>query len=391
MALTPRRAIIGATALSALIALAYLPPSPEAREARGPRFDRRPRTTEFLAARRARMRLDSAASRYLLSRRRDSLLAVVRGRPGDIPFVRFSQDMPPSSREWFRDEVARRWSMLGRVSDAYAVGVSVIIDTAVEFTSFRRNRSVRRVSLDYYLPAALEGRACVTVVRLHRPTGEREGELTWGLRDETRAALFGPCALYAIFGAAGRALTEWIEGPGARFAVSFDSTVRVMPVLEGRDTTLDLSDWGSRRVYRSTELDLPACLAARTERCARILTGSSIRYLFPTAVQVLEGVDTYTYRFRSSDSYLLSDLLAEKGRTAFAEFWQSDEPLEQAFMNAFGEPLDEWAYRWFRSHAPAVPRGWHIPTRSVVVSVVLLVGLVVAGAAHATTRRVTDG
>ena len=391
MALTPRRATLGAVALSAFIALAYLPPS---LEPVGPKFiTRGPRTVERRAANSARSRLARAARQFLQSRHRDSLLAFLREPPPDTPFVRFSEDMSRPDRDWFLREVSQRWNLLGQMSGAYTVGISVIIDTAVEFASFERRRARWwRPSFYYYLPASLDDRACVTVVRLGRPTSEENGEFPWRLGDGERAALFGPCAFYAIFGKSGRTLAQWLDSPSGFIALSFDTAVSPVPVREERDRTLDLSNWvpGSWQQYRAHDLDIPACLVGRTDRCSYLVSGpaSPLRFVLPADVPVLEGVRTYAYAAGSYESFLLSDLLAEKGRDAFAVFWQSNEPLEQAFATAFGEPLGEFVHRWIQSYVLPLPRGWRLPASSIFISVVLLVGLVVAGAAHATTRRV---
>ncbi len=389
MALTPKRAAMGAVALCGLIAVAYLPPSPEPG---GPRFiDRRPRTVERRAANRARTRVEQAVRQLLQSRRRDSLLAQLREQSLETPFLHFSPDVSQPSREWFRREVSQRWSILGQTG-GYPVGVLVVMDTSAELGRLRE-RWWRRASLNYYMPASLDGHACVTVVRLREShASEENGEFQWHLRDGQRPALFGPCAFYAIFGEAGRTLSQWLDSPSGFYGSSFETTVRSVPVREGRDRTFELPGWspGSGPQHRAGYLDVPACLVGRTDRCSHLVSDPTgpIGSIPSSDVPVLEGVRTYRFGAGSDNSYPLSDLLAEKGREAFAVFWRSNEPLEQAFETAFGEPLGEFVHRWIKSRAPAPPRGWRIPASSVFVSVVLLVGLVVASAAHATTRHV---
>jgi len=42
----------------------------------------------------------------------------------------------------------------------------------------------------------------------------------------------------------------------------------------------------------------------------------------------------------------MGDLEAEFGTERFARFWTSDQPVDQAFLEAFGEPIEEWTMGW---------------------------------------------
>jgi hypothetical protein len=43
------------------------------------------------------------------------------------------------------------------------------------------------------------------------------------------------------------------------------------------------------------------------------------------------------------------------GRERFARFWRSSAPVDSAFLQAFGQPIDAWTARWARRFASDAP------------------------------------
>jgi hypothetical protein len=77
----------------------------------------------------------------------------------------------------------------------------------------------------------------------------------------------------------------------------------------------------------------------------------------------------------SQRSYFAA-MVAHYGRDQFERFWTSDAPLEDAFLAATGESIDDWTMRWTRADFGTPARGSKLRPVSVFLSLVIAAVLV---------------
>ena len=77
----------------------------------------------------------------------------------------------------------------------------------------------------------------------------------------------------------------------------------------------------------------------------------------------------------------MGDLEAEFGAERFARFWTSDQSVDEAFLGAFGEPMEEWTMRWAQGLMGFHKTGPSIDPLSILLTLVTVItcgGLAVA-------------
>lgn len=379
MALTGPRVLVLALLGASLIAIALLPPSPDWWEERHRRMADRPTRLDLInrTVRRAeiRMRLlelrDSAAP--LLARR--------TAQPAGIPRLVLSETIAPPHRR----ALAAAWDSitteLGPAAAGTGVGMRVLASNAPEATL-------------YLLPDATGGGGCVVVVELGR--WRRTAHLPRALR---RA--LGPCAYYHAFGPPGPHVRAWLERSAFHPAQETDwqgthrevESRRADPLVpDGRDLDRVIA-----AVWEGPYLETPAqtaCAAGRISACARVLDTPEGPYYRQRRWPELEAQGGFVRQgplapWRApGPGYFFADLVHDQGRERFARFWRSSLSVDSAFAATYGVPLDRYVSDWLRGDR-AIRLGSSIRASSVLLSLVLVVLVVGAGAVFATRRQVS--
>ena len=83
--------------------------------------------------------------------------------------------------------------------------------------------------------------------------------------------------------------------------------------------------------------------------------------------------------------YALSDLVVEFGTDRFAAFWTSEQPVPEAFTDAFGLSLSEWLQKWAVNQFGPIRNGPGVPAPSYVLGIFLSV--VFVGGSMVVVRR----
>jgi hypothetical protein len=84
----------------------------------------------------------------------------------------------------------------------------------------------------------------------------------------------------------------------------------------------------------------------------------------------------------------MSDLEGEFGRDRFARFWTSDQPVEDAFVSAFDEPIEMWTMRWAQDRMGYQKAGPSTDLLSILLSLITLLACVGIATGTAARRQV---
>ena len=348
------------------LALAYLPPQPRERpataaESRSPeraRYDRIGRAQSDVGELLRDVQFLDSVRRVVgdLRVEANGITVIVRG------------PLAESSRRQVHEAAARLWSRLVPFPDAR---VLVILDT----------KPARRPT--YVLPAALDGRTCVaslfvnwSVEWLRVPTTSAAGSnLQPWLRD-----WIGPCLYYAAFGRPGPAIEAWLQARAftPAYAPDWEATP---PVLRLRDEP------GAYNFLMSqVSFDALACGDGNLPRCRQGLLSPSSRESRLPHVAGLIRRRYWSLTFPAEERYLAA-LVHDMGRERFARFWRSTAPVDSAFLQAFGQPLDAWTARWTARFASDVPPFGPAPRPQAVLFSLALAAIAIAAAVGLVTRR----
>jgi len=92
--------------------------------------------------------------------------------------------------------------------------------------------------------------------------------------------------------------------------------------------------------------EAPACVQAVLHPAMkpRSKTGFPPDLTVPSWMTIPDTVTVTTVR--PAMSSLASAMVTDHDRPRFRRFWQSNQPVEQAFQDAFGESLGDWTARW---------------------------------------------
>lgn len=369
---------IAIAALTCLaLAAAYLPPQPgahpyEAPDPTGPQ---------------ARLNLINrtySRARELTSdlRLRDSVGRLIRAAGSRLPALEvITKGLPTDEvRRAFRDAVTEVWERSGP-----APGSRLI----VLFDVTRRSAETPK----YVLPSALDGRTCVASLthewvvawlRNVRRVPPGTNLLPW-LRDRA----LGPCLYYGAFGEPGPHIQAWLEERAFRIANSGEWDTPP-PTISLRDPSITMREV----VASDMSFDALSCTDGNAARCR-------VAVLFATNDGVYRRHDrdprsagvfrrAYWPRSFAIDDRYLASLVHEMGRDRFGRFWRSPQPVDSAFLAAFGQPLEQWTARWARAFMPDMPPFGPAPRPLAAVSALLLaLGAVAAAGLYVTRRQIS--
>lgn len=353
----------GALVLGAILATWFraAPPTPESYA--GPEFSR---IADLSSRQRRAMILWSALAA------RDSALARLPATdvpPGAPRIVATGFGEAVASKE-AEGQVRQRWAAIGAADSS--VRVLVLLYNSAEFDTLRSQMSPYSGAL---LREDGSGSTCVAMtsgpLRQGREIDIRRSQLDLAL---------APCLLRAAFGVPGRPMREWLERTGHAAARSNAWLDRPRSFLDGDgqlpwvpmydETWSGLYATGGASLIRSLAtievimmlappyvMGAPAlrCLAGSPAECSRTVLDST-----PPWREALPGDLTGFHpwqfgRWGRPDAlvsvhpigdWFLSDIIRQEGRERFARFWQSDQPVEIAFRQAFGQDLGRWTRDW---------------------------------------------
>jgi len=324
---------------------------------------------------------------------RDSLLALAELQPGnssDSLVLLFGPRVPDRERRVIEAWLRPTWFRTLPHSSEVQLATVVMIDTDSVVAGLPRPPTYWS-DVHYLLPPSSEGRACISLIQFGLSTLERietGGALTSYQAETVRDNGLGSCAFYGAFGLPGGDVADWL------------STWQYAPIADANwESAFSFrGQWQwSGRGWFSGHLEFVSCAGGDRESCGRIVRREPgeerrfrpARFLGPG----LQTAERYYTRW-SQDAlgpwvnHYFADMVAYFGRDRFAEFWRSEEPIEQGFELAMGVPLDEWTMQWVQAYV-GVPRTTNrLPVGSAVLSLILVGVLVGSAGLYARRRQV---
>jgi hypothetical protein len=353
---------------------------------------------------RERLRFEDALARLRLLRLRDSLPQRADTRTAD-PRGRLRVVADPGILARAVDVVVllseQSWDRSMPHETTISVVVAALIDTAGEVEGFRRE-APSGIRTAYLVPTTEDETLCVRVVDFGGSElqaiadGRSPAVGAWRMASLRRG--IGSCAYYAAFGVPGQDIARWL------------AAWRYLPIAnadwtgaepEERYTWLredsERAPWAGRLWF---DADFTGCAAGVLSRCQLAVwnTPGLGGWPAPLARFDVPGVVfsgrywSYGYRYGNglgpAAAEYLGDMVGRFGRDRFQRFWSSDAPLEEAFHEAMGMPLDEWTMEWARRYVGVPRTAGHLPWGSAVLSLALAAVVVSAAGLYAVRRQV---
>lgn len=365
-------------------------------------------TTERQAANAIRDR--SFEENALLKRLRlvDSLSVRVLSSSDGPVVVDLPPETGPDERRMLSEAIRRQTEYLGQVAPDMIVSVSYV---DVRFGNHPGFESRGRAWTDYFSGTRDGQSYCLVVYPFYAPdpTDSRSrGTLSQairGLTDTTFANnaegqpidVLGPCGIHLVHGSPGPNIRRWLRDDGmSRLARSPQEggVYRFPPirdhrsmygewVTEGRDFT---------SLYGRESPVGEGCLSGRAEACLRAVLDPSAYEEPESYAEIEEWISSGYSRngepFGGRERTWMGDLESEFGRERFSRFWTSDQPVEDAFTAAFGEPIELWTMRWAQDRMGYQKAGPSTDGLSVLLTLATLMACVGVATATATRRRV---
>ena len=406
MALSDRHLIAAAVAVCAFIAAMKLPPDLGVRE------HRVRHSPEIRVQNRARSRFREAQEKLALLERRDEALRLAAhtragGHAG--PRVVHGADVPRSLRTSLDSLLRRELGGLRTPLDTAPVLVYVVLDTATRGNDALPGASrTRWIDAQYVLPAAVDGRTCVSIVRVGQSALDdrtrRNGRLLRDIAlDGAAGKMLGPCAFIGAYGTPGPRIGRWLattnHGLLLRSPAPGTDTLRTsLPSLLGeRETIVEIilrsTGWSPQRDWLHP--DLVACAAGHDGRCLAALGADAVESARADGPMLLRSSgnpfdrDAWPVertRLMGSGVWLFASLHDRVGPEAFGRFWTSDLTPDQAWAHATGAPLAESTRDWVaETFEVGRTRRWPHPTALLLQLALAAVG--VGGAIVLRQRR----
>lgn len=249
----------------------------------------------------------------------------------------------------FREALDTAWRALGLGVTKVDVGV-VLVDRGLA-RRWQQALGIRTgaPSALYVLPDSLAPTTCVAIVVAPPGTGRPQPAYLASLAPDW----LGPCAFLARFGTPGARVGRWLR------ARSYDVAARpdwgAATVALRRDTWSEMAPrdpWYWTAIYFMPHTAI-SCLAGRPAGCRDALRmGDEAGKLRDDALVVQSDLRWRLDRQGLVGApHLLSAVLQAAGPRRFAEFWQTDLPVDSALTIALARPVGEWTAEWERGHA----------------------------------------
>ena len=335
----------------------------------------------------------------------DSLSARIVSSPARPVVVDLPPQATPEQHRMVSESVRRQVEDLGEGAPDMIVGVS-LVDVRFGNHADLGNRGRSQTN---FFSGTVDGQSfCLVAYPFFPPDPEEprnRGNLPQVIRSLTNTAtnagyprdLLGPCAFHLVHGSPGPAIRSWLRDDGmSRLAMSPWDSGRYLfpPIADHRGT---FGEWDTRgrdfaSFYGRESAVGEGCLAGRAEACRRAVLDRTA-YVEPESYPEIErwissGVSRGGMPFGGRELTWMADLEAEFGRDGFTRFWTSDQPVEEAFVAAFGEPIELWTMRWAQDRLGYQKAGPSTDLLSVLLTLATLAACVGVATATATRRRV---
>lgn len=357
----------------------------------------------------------------LLTRLRlvDSLSARVLSSSAGSVVVDLPPEVGPEEQNMLSEAVNRQVDYLGEKAADMIVGVSYV---DAQFGNHPEVQNKVRGWPDFF-SGTVDGQAFCLVVypffsigptdpRIRRTLGEvierNQRFLRSAIRsltDNTFAGnpdgppidVLGPCSIHLVHGSPGPAIRRWLRDDGmSRLARTPwpGGGYRFPPISKHRGP---FGEWDPTRQNSSASYGTistvgEGCLAGQADACRHAVldpTAYEEPESFPELEQwISSGGSRNGEPFGGRERTWMSDLESEFGLDRFARFWTSDEPVEDAFVAAFGEPIEMWTMRWAQERMGIQRAGPSTDGLSMLLTLVTLLACVGIATATATRRRV---
>ena len=317
---------------------------------------------------------ENASRRWSMLALRDSAIAAIKametgGPAGAAPTIIFRGFAHADSSPNARGTITRAWRAIG-TPDARVRTILIIYNPMPFEYGIYDGALITERGATTWCVAMAGGRASLTgSVRAYEYTLDNA---------------IAPCALLATFGPPGPTLSAWLTRTRYAAAASSDWLVRPPDFNPDRGPwALWRDDESMAALDRNTEGPLVRaagiigagvlrptpyvfgltglqCMQGRGDACVRAVLHAGVidpdsgivpdDLTLPARTLAPDSVTSATVRLPSSN--FTSGIIAAFGRERFRTFWRSSAPFEEAFADAFGEPLGAWTARWSQ-------RLWH--------------------------------
>jgi hypothetical protein len=281
----------------------------------------------------------------------------------------YDTDVPQAVRTDVSRRIAAEDSARGSWRAKGRVGVLVLTDTATKIDGVTMPwgyNSGLTVSTSVLPISGETGGRCVAVVRI--------GHLALsGTRIPAERRLLDACAFYDAFGAPGTQVAAWLATE--RFAYA-----RELSFAPPDSAELKAARWGYND-FAYTDENFSRCAADDAAGCLATLHAPIADfnwYYWPDAsVSSPAGAQEITQRARGFRATLLDAMVRDIGPDRFLRVWQSPRAIDEAYLDATGEPLAAWVHR----RAVAISGPYHIgPLPTATSAILTLIALAICGA-----------
>ncbi len=364
----------------------------------------------------ASARLEAANLRLRLLELRDSAFGsgvITAARPGLT--VLTDPAIPDSVRRETRSAFDVAWARYD-AGTRVPVLIAVVVDTSKYNDGLPMSHP--NAVQGYTFPPDSATAACRVLVRVTtplRPPMARELHALRGrvvraltLRSTNRAML-GPCALYATFGPPGPRVAQWLATTDWESIQNVDWT-QPSPTVQS-DLAWQYAQYGGLAAWLDAGGDRTwllrsfmssnaiACIGGEAARCSAGVEAEEVATKDGRAWrhQVIDARNFAPYRgwysywnghFGPAESWLVSDMVREFGRTRFGAFWTSPADVDTAFAQATGTPFDTWVQRWAQRQYGHDDLGPVLPARAWWAGLLVLAAGLAVAAAFARERQV---
>jgi len=372
--------------LCAAVAMELLPPRPW----QPPRKHGEVLPQEVLRAELIRRAVE-ANQRLERMRWADSLVALTLAAPADDDGVRIGvpEGIGGERVERFRSNLRAELASLDRRDRRVNLGFFL---QPYDFGSVPGAPLGWRNAIEYYI-GQREGRPyCVAVMVRRHPTAESLVEGEWA-RIRGISNILGQCRMPARYGMPGPGIRPWLDAGGYALGEGLyteNPGSGVRPCVPAR--TL----FGLRRYFTEIpSVDAERCLAGSPSACKELLTGGLLEVLGPSGKLIATSPVTsvgMTWPVPlpgwGRAHTVLARAEAMYGTEAFARFWRSDAPVDDAFRAAFGVDLGDWVLARVSERVRITRAGPALSTTALLGSLLVLLLAAGVGVALQRTRRV---
>lgn len=317
------------------------------------------------------------AERYVLARRRDSIMQDIRSWPDSAIVVR-SSGVPRVVIDSLQRRIAATLSLVdpSRVPSQRParIGIIAIVDTGPRLAGLRRAPGY--LPAQYVMPASTDGRTCMVILRINGNELANGSLPRWAIsRPTERRSLLGSCTWYYAFGLPGRGMQQWLDNSDYAIARFSDWWVGGKTVMLGRKAQREgfflTSATAMAILQRSATIEEISCAAGREHDCVKAYGLTS-----PKGSMALSDDGDWSFeRWGFGTRGALNDLFQTVSAGKFASIWQSDEDLDNSFRKVTGHGLLAYLSESTNERIGPIHLGPAVPSRQLFLSFALAFAL----------------